>query len=150
RNVGFQIALDDLGEGYSTLRLWSELRPEYVKIDKHFIHSINSDPVRLQFVKSIQQIADNSGTKVIAEGVETEAELVILRDLNIAFCQGYLLGRPVPEPIQHINENIQHHFCSCGVLPYGRPCRIFFPSLRSLGLSAQQLHFVSKDVIELV
>ena len=110
RNVGFQIALDDLGEGYSTLRLWSELRPEYVKIDKHFIHSINSDPVKLQFVKSIQQIADNSSTKVIAEGVETEAEFVILRDLNIAFCQGYLLGHPIPEPLQQISENIQHLF----------------------------------------
>lgn len=110
RNVGFQIALDDLGEGYSTLRLWSELRPEYVKIDKHFIHAINTDPVKLQFVKSIQQIADNSGTKVIAEGVETEAELAIIRDLNIDFCQGYLLGHPLPEPLQKLNANIQHLF----------------------------------------
>jgi diguanylate cyclase (GGDEF)-like protein len=110
RNVGFQIALDDLGEGYSTLRLWSELRPEYVKIDKHFIHAINADPVKLQFVKSIQQIADNSSTKVIAEGVETEAELAIIRDLNIDFCQGYLLGHPMPEPLQKINDDIKHLF----------------------------------------
>lgn len=110
RNVGFQIALDDLGEGYSSLRLWSELRPEYVKIDKHFINSINSDPVKLQFVKSIQQIAENSNTKVIAEGVETEAEFVILRDLNVAFCQGYLLGRPIAEPIQLISADVQHLF----------------------------------------
>lgn len=110
RNSGFQIALDDLGEGYSTLRLWSELRPEYVKIDKHFIHAINLDPVKVQFVKSIQQIADNCNTKVIAEGVETEAELVILRDLNIAYCQGYLFGYPIPEPVQYIKENIRHLF----------------------------------------
>lgn len=110
RNVGFQIALDDLGEGYSSLRLWSELRPEYIKIDKHFIHGINADPVKLQFVKSIQQIADNSGTKVIAEGVETEAELAIIKDLNIEFCQGFLLGRPKPEPINQVSENIEHLF----------------------------------------
>jgi diguanylate cyclase (GGDEF)-like protein len=110
RNIGFQIALDDLGEGYSTLRLWSELRPEYVKIDKHFIHSLNLDPVKVQFVKSIQQIADNCNTKVIAEGVETEAEFAIIRDLNIEYCQGYLLGRPVIEPIQMIDKNIQHLF----------------------------------------
>lgn len=73
RRISFKIALDDLGEGFSSLRLWSELQPEYVKIDKHFIKSINADPVKLQFVKSIQQIAENSGAQVIAEGVETEA-----------------------------------------------------------------------------
>ncbi|HYN54501.1 MAG TPA: EAL domain-containing protein, partial [Methylotenera sp.] len=49
RNVGFQIAIDDLGEGFSSLRLWSELQPDYVKIDKHFIKDINLDPVKLQF-----------------------------------------------------------------------------------------------------
>ncbi|MDO9050445.1 MAG: GGDEF domain-containing protein [Methylotenera sp.] len=112
RNVGFQIAIDDLGEGFSSLRLWSELHPEYVKIDKYFIRSINSNPIKLQFVKSIQKIAENSGTKVIAEGVETEAELAIVKDLNIAFCQGYLLGRPQPEPIHEIQENKKHLFKS--------------------------------------
>lgn len=110
RNVGFKIAIDDLGEGFSSLRLWSELQPDYVKIDKHFIKDINSNPVKLQFVKSIQKIAENSGTKVIAEGVETEAELAIVKDLNIEFCQGYLLGRPQPEPIHEIQENMKHLF----------------------------------------
>lgn len=112
RNVGFQIAIDDLGEGFSSLRLWSELQPEYVKIDKHFIKGINLDPVKLQFVKSIQQIAENSGTKVIVEGIETEAELAIVKDLNIDFCQGYLLGRPQLEPIKEIQENIKRLFKS--------------------------------------
>lgn len=110
RNVGFQIAIDDLGEGFSSLRLWSELQPDYVKIDKHFIRAINLDPVKLQFVKSIQQIAENSGTIVIAEGVETEAEFAILKDLNVAFCQGYLLGRPEEKPINKVPENIKHIF----------------------------------------
>ncbi len=110
RNVGFQIAIDDLGEGFSSLRLWSELQPDYVKIDKHFIRAINLDPVKLQFVKSIQQIADNSGTSVIAEGVETEAEFSILKDLNVAFCQGYLLGRPEEKPINQVPERIKHIF----------------------------------------
>ncbi|MGZ8262265.1 MAG: EAL domain-containing protein [Methylotenera sp.] len=112
RNIGFQIAIDDLGEGFSSLRLWSELQPDYVKIDKHFIRAINLDPVKLQFVKSIQQIAENSGTQVIAEGVETEAELAIVKDLNVAFCQGYLLGRPQPEPIHEIQENFKKIFYS--------------------------------------
>ncbi|MDD1606932.1 MAG: EAL domain-containing protein, partial [Methylococcaceae bacterium] len=59
RNMGFEIALDDLGAGYSGLRLWSELLPEYVKIDSHFINDINNDPVKFNFVKSIQNIASS-------------------------------------------------------------------------------------------
>jgi EAL domain-containing protein (putative c-di-GMP-specific phosphodiesterase class I)/GGDEF domain-containing protein len=112
RSIGFKVALDDLGEGFSSLRLWSELQPEYVKIDKHFIKSINADPVKLQFVKSIQQIAENSGAQVIAEGVETEAELAIVKDLNIAYCQGYLLGRPQALPVSEIPQNYQAIFQS--------------------------------------
>jgi len=112
RNMGFKIAIDDLGEGFSSLRLWSELRPDYVKIDKHFIKAINLDPVKLQFVKSIQQIAENTGALVIAEGVETEAELAIVKDLNVAFCQGYLLGRPESEPIHDIQEKFRPIFYS--------------------------------------
>src|SRR3546814_2266408 len=54
------------------LRLWSELRPEYVKIDMHFVQGINQDPIKLQFVRSIQEIAEKSGTVVIAEGIETD------------------------------------------------------------------------------
>lgn len=61
RDLGFQIAIDDLGEGFSSLRLWSEILPEYVKIDMHFIQGINRDPVKLQFVQSIQQIAIKAG-----------------------------------------------------------------------------------------
>lgn len=128
RNVGFQIALDDLGEGYSTLRLWSELRPEYVKIDKHFIREINLNPVKLQFVKSIQQIAENSGTKVIAEGIETEAELAIIQDLNIEFCQGYFFGRPEPEPIHLVNENIKHVFTRKTISVFPKAAGSYKPS----------------------
>jgi len=98
REIGFQIAIDDLGEGFSSLRLWSELRPEYVKIDMHFIQGINQDPIKLQFVRSIQEIAEKSGTVVIAEGIETKAELLLIRDLGVALGQGYFIERPNPNP----------------------------------------------------
>jgi len=98
RAKGLRFALDDLGEGYSSLRLWSELRPHYVKIDKHFISGINQDPVKLQFVRSLQQIAANSGARLIAEGVETRAELTLVRELGIGFGQGYFIGRPGATP----------------------------------------------------
>lgn len=98
REMGFQIAIDDLGEGFSGLRLWSELRPEFVKIDMHFIQGINNDPVKLQFVRSIQEIAEKSGCKVIAEGIENQAELLAVRDLKIAHGQGYHIARPHAKP----------------------------------------------------
>jgi len=107
RNMGFKIAMDDLGEGFSSLRLWSELQPDYVKIDKHFIRGINTDQVKLEFVRSIQQIAQSSGAYVIAEGIETEAELLVIKDLKIAYGQGYLLGRPAPKMLAELPEEIK-------------------------------------------
>jgi len=98
RSMGFQIAMDDLGEGFSSLRLWSELRPEFVKIDMHFVQGANADPVKQQFLRSIQQIAQSSGTQVIAEGIETDAEFRIIRDMGIACGQGYFIARPNPTP----------------------------------------------------
>ncbi len=98
RSMGFKIAIDDLGEGFSSLRLWSELRPEYIKVDMHFVQGIDRDPIKLQFLKSIQQIAESCGTYVIAEGVETEAELRVVKDIGIALGQGYFIARPSPTP----------------------------------------------------
>ncbi len=106
REMGFQIAMDDLGEGFSGLRLWSELRPEFVKIDMHFIQGINNDPVKLQFVRSIQEIADKSGCQVIAEGIENQAELLAVRDLKIAFGQGYHIARPNGKPATALSADV--------------------------------------------
>lgn len=98
RSMGFKIAIDDLGEGFSSLRLWSELRPEYIKVDMHFVQGVDSDPIKLQFLKSIQQIAESCGTRVIAEGIETEAELRVIKDIGIALGQGYFIARPNHTP----------------------------------------------------
>jgi len=94
RDMGFSIALDDLGAGYSSLRLWSELRPEYVKIDRHFIDGIHRDPLKREFVGSILQIARASKAQVIAEGIELPEELAVLTEMGVDLVQGYLLGRP--------------------------------------------------------
>lgn len=100
RKRGFSIAMDDLGEGFSSLRLWSELRPEYVKVDKHFVQGVSQDPVKLQFLRSLQEIAYKTGARVVAEGLETEADLAVVLELGLDFGQGYLLGRPQPTPVQ--------------------------------------------------
>ncbi len=98
REMGFKIAIDDLGEGFSSLRLWSELRPEFIKVDMHFVQGVDKDPIKLQFLKSIQQIAESCGTHVIAEGIETEAELRVVKDIGIAYGQGYFIARPSAIP----------------------------------------------------
>lgn len=118
RARGFEIAIDDLGEGFSSLRLWSELRPEYVKIDMHFIQGINQDPVKLQFVRSIQEIAEESQTLVIAEGIEQGAELMVLRDLGVAFAQGYHLGRPQADPVRQMPAEVLGALARGGVAVY--------------------------------
>jgi EAL domain-containing protein (putative c-di-GMP-specific phosphodiesterase class I)/GGDEF domain-containing protein len=118
RAMGFEIAMDDLGEGFSGLRLWSELRPEYVKIDMHFIQGINLDPVKLQFVRSIQEIAENSGSRVIAEGIETQAELLLIRDLGIALGQGYHIARPHASPAATVSAEVSKALSRTGIAVY--------------------------------
>ena len=98
RAMGFSIALDDLGAGYSSLRLWSELRPDYVKIDRYFIDGIHQDAVKREFVGSILQIARASRAEVIAEGIELVEELDVLSDMGVDLIQGYLLCRPQETP----------------------------------------------------
>lgn len=100
RDMGFAIALDDLGAGYSSLRLWSELRPDYVKIDRHFIDGIHQDALKREFVGSILQIAKASRAQVIAEGIERPEELAVLIDMGVDLVQGYLLCRPQEQPPQ--------------------------------------------------
>lgn len=98
--AGIEVAIDDLGEGFSSLRLWSELQPAFVKIDKHFIAGIHQDPHKAQFVRSIQLLAEGAHSHVIAEGVESPSELAVLKEIGIRFAQGYLIGHPSPVPIR--------------------------------------------------
>lgn len=114
RSLGFQIAIDDLGEGFSSLRLWSELRPEYVKLDRHFIQGINLDPVKLQFVRSIQEIARNSAACIIAEGIESQAELHAVMALGLAYGQGNFIGRPDASPGRRPSEDSAAAFAKTG------------------------------------
>ncbi|WP_120993216.1 bifunctional diguanylate cyclase/phosphodiesterase [Stutzerimonas urumqiensis] len=98
RAMGFSIALDDLGAGYSSLRLWSELRPDYVKIDRYFIDGIHQDAIKREFVDSILKIARASRAEVIAEGIELPQELQVLTEMGVDLVQGYLIGRPQERP----------------------------------------------------
>jgi len=96
RKMGFKVAIDDLGSGYNGLKLWSEVKPDFVKIDKHFIANIDKQADKYRFMETILTLAKSLGTKIIAEGVETEAELQILEKLGVDFVQGFLLKKPSP------------------------------------------------------
>lgn len=97
--MGFEIAIDDLGAGYSGLRLWSEVRPSYVKIDRHFVANVHQDRIKREFVRFIRDIARRLGCRVIAEGIEQAGERAALEELGIHALQGFLLGRPAPGAI---------------------------------------------------
>ncbi|HQQ70976.1 MAG TPA: phosphodiesterase [Alicycliphilus sp.] len=99
---GMRLALDDFGDGHSSLRLWSEVRPDFVKIDKYFTRDIGQYPEKLQMLQAIRGIAEVFGTTLVAEGIETSDELRVLRDLDIPYGQGYLLGRPAAAARQAI------------------------------------------------
>ncbi|WP_422845717.1 EAL domain-containing protein [Acidovorax sp. M2(2025)] len=101
---GARLALDDFGDGRSSLRLWSEVKPDFVKIDKYFIRDISEHPENLQMVQAIKGIADVFGTTLIAEGIETRDDLRALRDLGIPYGQGWLLGRPAAQACEAVES----------------------------------------------
>src|SRR5207253_6506836 len=102
RAMGFRVAIDDLGEGFASLRLWSELKPAFVKADKHFVTGVATDPVKAQFLRAIQHIAENSGSLVIAEGIENAADFKVVKEMEIACGQGFFIGRPAESPPAHL------------------------------------------------
>jgi EAL domain-containing protein (putative c-di-GMP-specific phosphodiesterase class I) len=128
RSQGFLTAIDDLGTGYSGLRLWSELAPDYVKIDRHFIHEIDTSPVKQEFVRSIVDLCQSLTCKVIAEGIETQGELAVLQQLGIVYCQGFLLGRPEERPVAQLPPNM--------ALPSQAPQTRYGESIESLSANA--------------
>ena len=100
---GARLALDDFGDGRTSLRLWSEVKPDFVKIDRYFIRDISEHPENLQMLQAIKGIADVFGTTLIAEGIETRDDLRALRDLAIPYGQGWVLGRPARTPREAID-----------------------------------------------
>ncbi|GGG52555.1 EAL domain-containing protein [Paenibacillus radicis (ex Gao et al. 2016)] len=94
RSQGFQIAIDDVGAGYSSLQSIVELRPDYIKVDRSIIDRIDEDDVKLHILHTLVQLAYKLDVSIIAEGIEREAELAAVKMLGVHYAQGYLLGRP--------------------------------------------------------
>jgi EAL domain-containing protein (putative c-di-GMP-specific phosphodiesterase class I) len=100
RNLGYKIAVDDLGEGYSGLNSFAALEPDAVKLDMSLIRGIDRAPTKRRMVYALASLCRELGTPLVAEGVETKAELDILVDLGADWLQGYYFARPeYPFPV---------------------------------------------------
>jgi EAL domain-containing protein (putative c-di-GMP-specific phosphodiesterase class I)/PAS domain-containing protein len=99
RAAGVRLAVDDAGSGFSSLRHILNLRPDVIKLDLALVRGIDADPARRALASSLLVFAGQIGADLVAEGIETQAELAVLRDIGIAHGQGYLLGRPAALPL---------------------------------------------------
>jgi len=102
RRLGLMTAIDDFGAGYSGLSLLAALQPDYIKLDIGLIHRIETDAVRRVIVRGIVSMCLDLEIEVIAEGVETEAELDVLRDLGMRYFQGHLFAMPAFESLPSV------------------------------------------------
>jgi EAL domain-containing protein (putative c-di-GMP-specific phosphodiesterase class I) len=94
-DLGFSFAIDDLGAGYSGLETVVTLKPSYLKIDMGLVRDVHQKRVSQQVVKAILEMGVGVGATVIAEGIQTQDEADVLRQLGVRFGQGYLYSRPV-------------------------------------------------------
>lgn len=100
REQGFRIAVDDAGSGYNSLKTLVYLKPEFIKLDKSLIRGIHHCREQQELLELIREYAERSSTRVIAEGIETAAELHFLQSAGVEWGQGYALGRPTGRPLE--------------------------------------------------
>ena len=96
KKLGVKISLDDFGTGYSSMSYLKQLPVDEIKIDASFVRDIVTDPSDLMMVKAILDLGTNFKVGVVAEGVETKAQLLKLQAMNMHSYQGYLLCKPLP------------------------------------------------------
>jgi len=97
RDAGIQVALDDFGTGYSAMSYLNKFRVDYVKIDQSFVQGVSTDGSDRAIVEAIVAMAHKLGLKVIAEGVETEAQRDFLLSIACDYAQGFLFAKPMPQ-----------------------------------------------------
>jgi EAL domain-containing protein (putative c-di-GMP-specific phosphodiesterase class I) len=94
--LGVGIALDDTGSGYSSLEAAMEISPDFLKVDMTLVRGLEDDPQRQELLRSLHRLSHNMNARLIAEGVETEAEFDALVELGVELGQGFLFGRSGP------------------------------------------------------
>ena len=94
RELGFRIAVDDLGAGYAGLNSIAILEPEFIKLDMTLVRDVDKEPVKQKLIASLAALGKDMGHQIIAEGVETASERDTLVEIGCHFLQGYLFARP--------------------------------------------------------
>lgn len=121
RAKGIRVAIDDAGAGYSSMRHILDMRPDIIKLDISLTRAVDRDPIRLALAAALGEFAKRAGTTVVAEGIETQAELAILRGLGFHGGQGFLLGRP--QPIEELRLTEIQEWDSAVALDRPEDCR---------------------------
>jgi len=104
RDAGIRFALDDFGNGHSNLRLWMELRPHVVKIDRFFVDRLSGNGDKFEIIRLLKRLGDMFNTQLVAEGIEWESDLAVAKDLGIPIAQGYLLAQPGADPARRPSD----------------------------------------------
>jgi len=99
RSQGVRLAVDDAGAGFASLRHILRLSPDIMKLDITLTRDIHIDPVRQSLAESLVAFADQTGIRIVAEGVEGQQELTKLKELGVHYAQGFHLARPAPPPL---------------------------------------------------
>jgi EAL domain-containing protein (putative c-di-GMP-specific phosphodiesterase class I) len=94
RKLGYRLAVDDIGAGYSGLTSFTELTPEIVKVDMSLVRNVHTSAAKQRTIGALCRLCHEVGTLVVAEGVETLDERDTLVNLGCDLLQGYLLGKP--------------------------------------------------------
>ncbi len=102
RKEGFLIALDDVGEGYSSLNMIIDIKPDIIKVDRNIISNIDTDEMKQSIYKALKNICTDNNIKLLAEGVETPYELEKVKEIGVDYAQGYYFAKPSAEIIRVI------------------------------------------------
>jgi EAL domain-containing protein (putative c-di-GMP-specific phosphodiesterase class I) len=98
RKMGFRLAMDDVGSGYSGLQAIAEIAPDFIKVDMTLVRSVHTHPIKRELISTIRRFTDTTGIVLIAEGVETYEELESLIGAGVRCAQGFLFARPASSP----------------------------------------------------
>lgn len=96
RNAGYKISVDDFGTGYSNLASLKSIKPDHIKIDRSFVYDMEQHSMKSSLIPEIIAIARSVHSEVVAEGIERQEHLTMLRELGAEFGQGYFIARPMP------------------------------------------------------
>ncbi|MFM0204312.1 phosphodiesterase [Paraburkholderia fungorum] len=158
RTTGAQFALDDYGTANASMSLWVRLQPDVVKIDRFFIHGISGDSLKFEAVRAMQHFANASGARLVAEGIEDEADLIVVRDMGIGCGQGYFFGRPHAQPASSVTDDARDALRAGHIAVFPETTRTVSSASPSGGMASAKMlvhapalprHATNNDVLEL-